>query len=121
MTAFQKHKKTIYISGLVLTDSLFFTGTDPSQVPSSLLIVGFLLMVANIYGIARLIVSVLKVYGFDAAKKAPGLVGFMTIIGAIVLALDSTGELTNRDIVVLLPFTAIAYLYLRSVRVRKTS
>jgi hypothetical protein len=116
-----KHKKFWQIAGLFAVDGLFFGLTNPDQVPSVLLIVGFLLLIVTIYSLTHMLLSLGKFYGIDIHRKTPGLTGLITAVSGIMLALDSTGQLTSRDMAVMIPLTVIAYGYLRSVRTRKIS
>lgn len=118
---YHKHKKLWQLTCLLAIDSLFFTLTNPNTVTSAVLAVGFILMVVTIYVVVRLLLVLPRFYGLDVISKAPGLAGFITVILAVVLALDSTGQLSSKDMAVIVPLTAISYVYLRSVRTRKVN
>ena len=89
---------------------MVFGGTDPQKVPSVMLIVAFLLLTATFYYLVRNLIKAIRWYGVKT--RHPGrLAAVVTLVGAFIVALQSIGELTGRDILVLLPFVVIGYVY----------
>lgn len=106
-----KHRKFWQASGLVVLDVMFFGNTNTANVPQFFLILGFLLLLINVYIAAYLLFSIMKIYGLPLSHKrrlsmfAAGFVG-------ILIALQSIGELSPKDVLVLMPIAVISYLYL---------
>lgn len=97
-------------AALLVVDAVVFGGSDPQKVPSMVLIVAFLLLTATFYFLARGLIKAAGWYGIKT--RHPGrLAAVITVVTAVIMALQSTGELTGRDILVLLPFVVIGYLY----------
>lgn len=96
--------------GLLIIDSLLFCLTDPANVPSFMLITGFLLVATSFYYLVRALIRASGLYGVKVPHPRR-LALIITAISGGLLALQSMGELTGRDIVVLLPLLALSYLY----------
>ncbi len=95
----------------IIIDIVFFGFTDPSKVSSMLLIIGFLLMAATLFAVLRLFARFLTLYGVPR-QFANRFMGILSGAGALCLALSSVGELSVRDIVVILPLAVLLYVYL---------
>ncbi|MEO7364062.1 MAG: hypothetical protein ABIV43_00970 [Candidatus Saccharimonadales bacterium] len=104
--------RTIIVASLVLAaDLAFFNLTNPQTAPSALLIVGCLLLSVTVYGAIRLTLAAATVYGLpllDQGRREARLLG--GLIG-LMIALQTLGELTLRDVVVLTLLGSIGYLY----------
>jgi hypothetical protein len=111
LTYHLKQRRTVIGLVLLALDGLFFSLTNPDKVPSVLLIVGFGLVALSIYYLFRLLLAVAAVYGapLQDGGRRPAL--FLGISCSLAVALQSLGELTLRDLVVLALLTAIAYIY----------
>jgi hypothetical protein len=96
---------------LLIADGLFFGLTDPARVVSTGLMVGFLLAVASLYYLYGLLLAAGKLYGLSFGRPRRSAV-FATGISAGLLALQSIGELSFRDILVLSPLALVLYVYL---------
>lgn len=104
------HRKIILISGLGVIDTLFFGFTNPARVPSLLLIVGFGLVVVTLFVGLRLLLSIGEIYNpWFRRQRRP--VGYITGVLAAMLALQSIGQLSLRDVVVLLVLSAVLAVY----------
>jgi hypothetical protein len=102
---------------LVIAAGLFFGLSDPSNVPSFALITGFVLLVVVLYQVTYGLLTVVSWYGLLPAK-APRRRLAVAVTGLVgcVLALQSSGQLSNRDILVLIPLVLGIYLYTYAVR-----
>jgi len=105
----QPHRRLIAICALIGVDGLFFGFTDPQSVAAWLTIVGFGLMIATLYLALRLLLVVASWYGLQLRRRRVALVLALVLGG--VLALQSIGQLSARDIAVLLPLGLIGYSY----------
>lgn len=104
-------RQTIAGLVLVIADSLFFTMTNPNKVASSVLIIGFTLVALTIYGFLRLGLAAATFYGLPLKNRGRRIALLIGISMAIAVALQSLGELTLRDVVVLILLTGIVYIY----------
>lgn len=102
--------QAIQLSGLLVADSLVFGMTNPNQVPSIMLIIGFLLLSATAYYVYLGLLSVLKLYGVPIRYKKR-LLKAATGLTAGMVALQSIGQLVVRDVLVLSLLTGMLYLY----------
>lgn len=120
MRSILTHKKSLLVIGLVAIDSLFFGFTSPARVPAPLLIVGFLLVVATLYAGLRLVLSIAGVYSpWFRRQQRP--VAYLTGLLAVTLALQSIGQLTLRDVVVLIVLSGVLGLYYEYSKSKTTS
>lgn len=95
---------------LLAVDLIFFTRTDASKVAPIVLIAGFLLLVVTCYiGIYGLL-SFARLYGIPFHHKKR-LAMFLSGVVGLLVALQSIGELSSRDVLVILPLAALAYAY----------
>ncbi len=105
------YKQSIFAGGLLLADSLFFDLTNPNSLPSWALIIGFALVSASFYALLLLVLWIAKFYGVTTGVSGKRIARLLGLSGGIAIALQSLGELSLRDVVVLLLLTAIAYAY----------
>jgi hypothetical protein len=109
----------LLITGVL--DALFFSLTDPARVAPLWLIVGFILAVATMYWFFRAAMLLLGVYSKAVRKQARQLARVLTLAAALLIALQSMGQLSLRDVLVLAPLLIIAYTYIRYNRGRPTA
>ena len=91
---------------LIISDGLFFGLTNPTNVPSFMVIVGFLLLLLTMYGLLYNFQKLLAVYAPWLSRQR-NLVSTLTAGLGLVIALQSIGQLTVRD-GLLIPLAAIA-------------
>lgn len=106
------------LPSVIVIDALFFGFTDPHTVNSQLLIVGYILAVITIYVVLRVLGRLAALYGVPRAG-ARRFSSIATGVIGICLALSSMGELTARDITVMVPLAALLYVYLYYARTRE--
>jgi hypothetical protein len=111
------HKLTRHINlthwlilSLVIIDLLFFGKTDSSNVPSFLLVIGFLLLIITAYMIVYSFLGVARLYGLPLKRKKR-LSAYIIITFGLIFALQSMGELSAKDILVIIPIAVIGYIY----------
>jgi hypothetical protein len=98
------------VASVLVIDIALFGSTDATKVPSFVVIVGFLAVVLTLglawYGFF----NVLSLYGLRIRRKVR-FAAYMSALSGALIALQSIGELSKRDIVVLLPMVVLGYLY----------
>ena len=107
-----RYIKALVMGGLLLADGLFFNMTNPNTVPSWALIVGFVLVSTTVYSLFTGICQLGSFYGLWSGVNAKRIARLLGISSGIAIALQSLGELSLRDVVVLLLLTAIAFVYI---------
>lgn len=107
-----KHKVSITGLALLATDGAFYGFTDPNAVSSPLLFAGLLLLSVNLFSFAYLAMRLLGKAGFVVGAHYRKAVLGGAGVTALLIALQSIGQLTTRDVVVLVPFAVIAYVYI---------
>ena len=107
-------RRSRFWQGIALlgVDTVFFTVTNPAKVTSSVLMLGFLLMSLSVYYLVGQLLTAVRLYGLSFGRHQRRLAVFATAIIAGLLALQSIGELSARDALVLLPLAVVLYVYL---------
>ncbi len=107
------------ITGLIVADVVFFGVTNPANVPSYMLVVGFVLFMASFYYLVLGLFRLGKWYGLDYSAKQVRLARIITSVTAIIVALQTTGQLSHREIFVLIPLALIAYAYMSYIHPKR--
>ena len=100
------------LAGLLLVNLAVFSGSNPHNAPSLMLIIGFGLLMLNFY---LLMLGLVKLgnYGLLTGRyQHKRFARLTTGLFAGLVALQSIGELGPRDIVVMLPLAVVGYLYI---------
>lgn len=105
-----RHRFAAYGALLLGVDALAFLTTNAATVPSFMLITGFLLVWLTLWGVCYGVCAATAFYGVRIRRKKR-FSFYMSALLSGVLALQSIGELSMRDILVLLPLAIIGYLY----------
>ena len=95
---------------VLIADVAFFTRTDASKIAPFLLIVGILLLAVTCYELMYGLLSFARLYGLPI-RHNKRLAVYLSGTLVVIVALQSIGELTTRDILVLLPLATIGYIY----------
>src|SRR5579884_4230692 len=98
------------LAAIIILDLLLFGGSNAAEVSSWVLIVALLALAATIYQLVYSLLSLLSWYGLKVRRRRRLSFWITAVIGGL-LALHSIGELGPRDVAVLLPLAAVAYLY----------
>lgn len=114
-----KNRSSRFLLLTIVLDVVFFSTTNPAKVAPLWLIAGFLLLVVTLYWFFRGLTLVLGVYIKSMQKQRAQLTGVLTITTTILLGLQSMGQLSVRDFLVLLPLVLLGYFYLRYNRRRE--
>ncbi|MDL2341460.1 MAG: hypothetical protein QFB87_00035 [Patescibacteria group bacterium] len=96
--------------GLIITDALFFGLTNPVKVASILLIAGFALVLLTMYWLLYNLQRLSALYvPWLAGQKQLSLT---VVIGlGVLLALQSVGQLTSRDSLLITLAASVLYAY----------
>lgn len=113
---FLKKPSVIYLVATIVADAAFFGLTDPAKVGTALLMIGFVLAVATIYWLSRGFTLLLGLYSKTLRQQRTRLTRALTVSGAVLVALQSIGQLSLRDLAVLLPLVTITYFYISYLR-----
>jgi hypothetical protein len=107
---FIAHKHVWKFVCLLAVDVTVFSSTNARNVPSFMLITGFVLLVATLYYLIYNLLTFARLYGLSIKRKRR-LASVLTGLIAGLVALQSIGELNSRDTLVLLPLVIIGYAY----------
>jgi uncharacterized membrane protein YfhO len=121
MKQYLKNPKAWYLVGLFVADGVFFMGTNPNKVPSVVLIAGLLLLIATMYCVVRAVLMVAGLYIPILRRRQHRLGIFLTLTGAVLLALQSVEQLSVRDTLVIVPLAIVFYIYVTYVKTRPIS
>lgn len=102
-------KQRWYYLGLIGLDGLFFGLINAAEAPAIMMIIGFALLSISLYYLIYGLVGLSSLYGLSLRKRP--LARYLTIIASSLLALQSIGQLSARDIQVLLPLVLLGYGY----------
>jgi drug/metabolite transporter (DMT)-like permease len=94
-----------------LVDYQFYSRTNPSTASSLYLFVGFILLLLTTYSFVALILDCLGLYIERLRTSRKQLTICITCIGGLLIGLQSVGQLSPRDALVIFPLAIIFYVY----------
>lgn len=94
---------------------IFFAVTNPRDLPPVLLMFGFAIILGVLYSGLRLAGRALGVQDKLRPGQYKGLIFCGTVLPVLLLALQSLGQLTVRDVVTLILLFAIGFFYLSRI------
>ncbi len=100
----------------IIASLLFFCLTSPQTVPSILLIAGFIMLMVFIFCTLRLVLLGTGVHIRLSASKSRAFLITGTILPAILLMMQSIGQLTIRDVLTLSGLFLIGIFYISRAR-----
>ena len=109
-----KYKLVIIFVSLLVLDGLFFGLVNPGTVSQLVLLLGFLLVGFTIYVLIYLILRYLRYLGFKF-RNVTRISLILTIVFIISLALESIGQFSTIDLITLLIFCLMLYVYLGAI------
>jgi hypothetical protein len=113
-----KRKQAVYILLIMIADFVFFSFTNPATVPSFVLILGFLLFILSLYAVVRILLNGLCIYVPGLRRTRGRLAVFIAGIVSALLALQSIGQLSTRDAIVIVPIAIVVYVYFTYARTK---
>jgi hypothetical protein len=105
-----------YLIGLLVVDGFFFGLTNPNSVSSQFLVIGYLFIILSIYALLRAFSQFIGIYSAAAQQTARRMARLLSILAAILLGMQSVGQLSPKDVMALIPLVAVAYIYLAYAR-----
>ena len=103
---------------VLIGDIILYTRSNAATVAPIVLIGGFILLVLTTYVLVYGLCSIARLYGLPIRHKQR-VATFLSIITGLIVALQSIGELSSRDIFVLIPLVVIGYAYATYATSRK--
>lgn len=101
---------------LIVLDIILFGSLNTSRVAQVMLVAGFVLLVANLYMLVYGVTSLIRLYGIPI-KRRRRLSIYISLFLGIIIALQSIGELSPRDMLVAVPLALLGYAYISYVGV----
>lgn len=114
----QSSEAAVY-AAVLIGSACFFSFTNPRTVPSIVLIGGFLLLFTVIYMTARLMLKIIGLHGRLTIPQYRVLTLGAAALPTFLLALQSIGQLTVRDVTTIALFFVIAVFYIMRVTSRQ--
>lgn len=108
-----RSKSARWLAVTLALDIILFGFTDPAKVASIWLVAGFILAIATVYWFFRGSMLIAGVYSKAVRRQARQLAQLLTLAAAVLIALQSMGQLSLRDVLVLVPLLVLGYAYIR--------
>ncbi|HET7059896.1 MAG TPA: hypothetical protein VFH99_01070 [Candidatus Saccharimonadales bacterium] len=105
-------RKKWSLAALAAADLVVFSGTSPHSASSIVLFIGFMLLAASFYVLLLGALRLVAWYGVSPGRYRKRFIRLMAGLFSGLVALQSIGELSPRDVLVLLPLAFLAYLYM---------
>lgn len=102
---------------LLVLDGLFFGLTNPNKINSVFLVIGFVLFGLSLYLFVQIFLTFLHKLGFKVKNRGK-LAGFVAILASILLAMQSIGQLSDRDVLIIIPLAILLYIYVAYIQPR---
>lgn len=103
---------------LLAADVLFFGSVSPSS-STFVIIPAFLLIILTIYAVFAFLVGYVgKMFAVKPTNQKR-IVLMLTASSGIIIALQSIGQLTIRDVVTIVPLILVLYLYVSYTKSRR--
>ncbi len=98
--------------GLLMADIVLFGVGNPHSAASWVLIIGFLLLAVNFYVLMLGLLRLASWYGLSLSRHRQRVARIATGVFGGLVALQSIGQLSPHDPLMLVPLVILAYLYL---------
>jgi hypothetical protein len=111
----QGRKPLLYIAAILLS-VIFFGLTSPNIQPSVLLIVGSMALLILLYGLSSLILFMTGLGSRLSRGTRRGVIALSAVLPTLLLMLQSVGQLTVRDVLILSGLFVIGLFYIHRAR-----
>jgi len=107
----RQYRKIVRLIALLLADSLFFTLIDPTKAYAIVDIIGLLMLIVTIYvGIDLLLVLMERLINLSLRSRKRVLNASTSLL-ALLIAMQSIGQLTVRDMLAIVPLILVLAFY----------
>jgi Ca2+/Na+ antiporter len=103
---------------LLVVDSIFFGLLSPTT-SAFVIIPAFILIILSIFSLLTLILSYIGTIMPIKSENQKRVVVMLTVSTAVIVALQSIGQLTVRDVVTIVPLILVLYLYMSYSKSRR--
>jgi len=104
--------KLVRILALLVIDGIFFGLIDPRKAYALTIIIGFGLLVLTIYTLVDLLLGLLERIVTFPAMTRHRLHTSITMLLGLLIAMQSIGQLTVKDLLAIIPLVLVAAFYL---------
>ncbi len=105
-------RKFMQLSALFVLDVLFFGLIDPAKAYAVVVIVGFGLLVATVYVIVDFLLLLIEKLAVITPMARKRLLSGATMLFALLVAMQSIGQLTVKDMFAIVPLVVVVAFYL---------
>lgn len=114
-------RRRLFLYGVLLgVNILLFSWTSPLESPALVVIIGFIVASIDIFVAVRLLVRFICVLAPKMTTYKRRLTFSVTSFSVFALALASLGQLTSRDVIVVLIIWILGYMYSLRFNVKLT-
>jgi membrane-associated HD superfamily phosphohydrolase len=104
-------RKLIRLGILFVLDALFFSLVNPNNTYAIVIVAGYILLIITLYVLIDFLLAVSeRIIPFSAHTKRRMAVA-TTLVLALLIAMQSIGQLTVRDILAVIPLVVVLSLY----------
>lgn len=124
MKKMKKYSRLISLAGLFLIDESFFSQTNPHTITAIGLIIGYLIVMANIYWLITTFIVIYNLYFprimSPRQKNHVNITNLLMVIIGLSIGLLTIGQLTlTRFLIIFIVLTSIySYLYFMKYKMR---
>ncbi|HWT56020.1 MAG TPA: hypothetical protein VN031_03235 [Candidatus Microsaccharimonas sp.] len=104
-------RKLIQLVALFVIDALFFSLVNPVNAYAIVIVVGFILLIITIYMLIDFFLALgERIIPFSAHTKRRMALA-TTLVLALLIAMQSIGQLTTKDVLAVIPLVLVLSLY----------
>ena len=108
--------RKLYIVGfLLLALTVLLSNTDPRRIPPFLLVLPFIIIFAILFNVVLMILDLIRTQSAENKKLA----GLCAGLPSLLLILQSIGQLTARDVLIIIVLFVVSYFYILKTAISK--